>query len=93
VPRGDEYVSPQSGMPSFFTSHHMPCPECGASVSAFEHDQHACDPARLLEFRLFQLRDEVHGFEAGLRDYLASPHGRFSQWLAERERKHEPGGR
>jgi hypothetical protein len=74
-------------MSSFFTSHHLPCPECGASVADTERDEHSCDPARLLEFRLFQLRDEVAGFDESLRAYLASPHGRFAQWLAERERR------
>ena len=74
-------------MSSFFTSHHMPCPECGTSVPAVGYDEHTCDPARQLEFRLFQLRDEVEGFDEGLSDYLASPHGRFAQWLAERERR------
>ena len=85
--RDGEYVSPRTGMSSFFTSHHMPCSECGASVSEPERDDHACDPLRVLEFRLFQLRDEVACFDESLRSYLASPHGRFAQWLAERERK------
>ena len=74
-------------MSSFFTSHHMPCAECGASIPESERDGHSCDPKRLLEFRLLQLRDEVEGFDDSLREYLASPHGRFAQWLAERERK------
>ena len=68
-------------------SSHMPCTECGASVAVAERGAHACDPRRLLEFRLFQLRDEVAGFEDGLRGYLDSPDGRFAQWLAERERR------
>ena len=50
---------------------------------------HACEPQRLLEYRLLQLRDEVAGLEAGLRGYLDSPQGRFAQWLAERERRGE----
>ena len=40
-----------------------------------------------LEYRLFQLRDEVARFDEGLRAYLDSPRGRFAQWLAERERR------
>jgi hypothetical protein len=36
---------------------------------------------------MFQLREEVAGFEDGLRGYLDSAHGRFAQWLAERERR------
>lgn len=74
-------------MSTFFASHHMPCEECGASVHVADATEHDCDPSRLLEFRLFQLRDEVESFDAGLVDYLASPHGRFAQWLAERDRK------
>jgi len=74
----------------FVESSHMPCAECGASVAAAEREAHACDPHRLLEYRLFQLRDEVAGLEDGLRGYLESPQGRFAQWLAERERR---GGR
>lgn len=74
-------------MSSFFTSHHMPCAECGASVRTGERDRHACDPERRLEFRLFQLRDEIAGFDEGLSTYLASAQGRFAQWLAERDRR------
>lgn len=77
-------------MSSFFTSQHMPCVECGASVASGERDLHACDPERRLEYRLFQLRSEVAGFDDGLAGYLESPQGRFAQWLAERERRHDP---
>jgi hypothetical protein len=35
---------------------------------------------------MFQLREEIAGFERSLREYLTSPHGRFAQWLAERRR-------
>ena len=71
---------------SFLQSSHMPCTECGASVVVAEQDGHTCDPDRLLEYRMFQLRDEVAGLEDDLRGYLDSAHGRFAQWLAERER-------
>jgi hypothetical protein len=64
----------------------MPCPECGASIPTDEQDQHVCDPERLLDFRMFQLRNEVKAFEGLVREYLDSPHGRFAQWCAERER-------
>jgi hypothetical protein len=74
-------------MSSFFTSQHMPCAECGASVRASERETHTCDPERRLEYRLFQLRDEVAGFDSGLGAYLDSPQGRFEQWLAEHERR------
>jgi len=73
-------------MSSFFTSQHMPCTECGASVRVSEHDTHTCDPERRLEYHLFQLRDEVATFDDGLSAYLASAQGRFAQWLAERDR-------
>jgi hypothetical protein len=82
-----EYVCPPSGMATFFASHHMPCDECGASVHVADADEHECEPTRLLEYRLFLLRDEVAGFDERLSDYLGSPQGRFAQWLAERERK------
>ena len=81
-----EYVSP-SLMSSFFTSHHMPCPDCGGSVPEPEREEHTCDPLRQLEYRVLQLREEVAAFDASLGTYLESPHGRFAQWLAERERK------
>jgi hypothetical protein len=73
-------------MPSFFTSQHMPCADCGASVHASERELHECAPERRLRYRLFQLRGEVGTFDDGLRSYLDSPEGRFAQWLAERER-------
>ena len=75
-------------MSAFFThSSHMPCTECGASVAVAMRNGHVCDPERLLDYRMFQLRDEVVGLEDGLRGYLDSPHGRFAQWLAERDRR------
>jgi hypothetical protein len=74
-------------MSAFFAhSSHMPCTECGASVAVAVRNGHVCDPERLLDYRMFQLRGEVVGFEDELRGYLDSPHGRFAQWLAERER-------
>jgi hypothetical protein len=77
----------RSEMSSFFTSQHMPCTECGASVHLRERGGHTCDPERRLEYHLFQLRDEVAGFDHGLGAYLDSPQGRFEQWLAERDRR------
>lgn len=74
-------------MSSFFTSQHMPCSECGASVRVSARESHTCNQERRLEYRLFQLRDEVAGFDEGLSDYLDSPQGRFEQWLAERDRR------
>ena len=74
-------------MSLFAHSQYMPCVECGASVATADRETHVCEPDRLLDYRLFQLRDEVAGLEAGLRGYLDSPQGRFAQWLAERQRR------
>jgi hypothetical protein len=74
-------------MSTFAHSNYMPCAECGASLAAAQREHHVCDPERLLEFRMFRLRDEVAGFDDRLRSYLESPQGRFAQWLAERERR------
>jgi hypothetical protein len=74
-------------MSTFFAhSSFMPCAECGTSVAAAERDEHVCDSERLLDYRMFQLREEVAGLEVGLGLFLESAHGRFAQWLAERER-------
>jgi len=74
---------------AFAHSNYMPCDDCGASVEASELAGHVCDPERALEYRMFQLRDEVAGFDDGLRGYLESPQGRFAQWLAERDRRRQ----
>jgi hypothetical protein len=75
-------------MSAFFAySRYMPCTKCGTSVAAAEQDEHICDPERVLDYRMFQLREEVAGFEEGLGAYFASAHGRFAQWLAERDRR------
>ena len=55
-------------------------------MRASERERHTCDPERRLEYHVFQLRDEVAGFDDGLGAYLDSPLGRFEQWLAERDR-------
>lgn len=72
---------------SFPQSRFMPCAECGASVEGAEAEAHICDRDRLLDFRLFQLRDEIAAFDAQLAAWLASARGRFAAWLAERERR------
>lgn len=72
---------------AFAHSNYMPCDDCGASIPVAQRNQHVCDPERALDYRLFQLRGEVRGFEDGLRAYLESPQGRFAQWLAARERR------
>jgi hypothetical protein len=72
---------------SFPQSRYMPCPECGASVDRVEAAAHACDAEQLLDFRLFQLREEIAAFDAQLAAWRASARGRFAAWLAERERR------
>jgi hypothetical protein len=46
-----------------------------------------CDSERLLDFRLFQLREEILAFDAQLAAWLASARGRFAAWVAERDRR------
>ena len=56
------------------------CPMCGAAVHRDERAEHVCDEARQL------VRAELAAFDAELGDWLATPHGRFAAWLAERDR-------
>jgi hypothetical protein len=72
---------------SFPQSRYMPCAECGASVERTAAAVHECDTERLLDFRLFQLREEIATFDAQLEDWLASARGRFAAWIAERDRQ------
>jgi hypothetical protein len=72
---------------SFPRSPHMPCPECGASLERAEEGAHVCEQERLLDFRLFQLREEIAAFDAQLARWLASARGRFAAWVAERDRR------
>jgi hypothetical protein len=71
---------------SFPQSRFMPCAECGVSVERAEADAHVCDREQLLDFRLFQLRDEIAAFDAQLAAWRESARGRFAAWLAERDR-------
>lgn len=64
----------------------MPCPDCGASVAGAAVGAHVCDAERLLDFKLFQLREEIAAFDAQFSAWLASAKGRFATWLAERDR-------
>jgi hypothetical protein len=65
----------------------FPCPDCGASLPEEQQPgAHVCDPERRADYLMFQLRDEIAGFERSVWEYLTSPHGRFAQWLAERRR-------
>jgi hypothetical protein len=72
---------------SFPQSPYMPCPECGTSVERASAGAHVCDSERVLDFRLFQLREEIAAFDAQLAGWLASSRGRFAAWIAERDRR------
>jgi hypothetical protein len=71
---------------AFFQPTHIACTECGESVELAFSDEHTCDQARRLDFRLFQLRHEIAAFELDLQAWLGSAEGRFAAWLAERDR-------
>jgi hypothetical protein len=64
----------------------MPCDECGTSLDHDEREDHACQPERLLEYRLFQQRAAVAHFDDELGAYLVSPQGRFEVWYAQNTR-------
>jgi hypothetical protein len=74
-------------MYAFFEPAFMPCDDCGASVGRADREHHVCDGERLLDFRVFQLRDGVAAFEAELGVWLSTPAGVFERWHAERERR------
>ena len=65
----------------------MPCEECGASVPLGARAEHVCSEQRRHAYELFKLRAELSAFDDQLAAYLASPHGRFELWYAERERR------
>jgi hypothetical protein len=69
----------------------MPCPECGGSVARGCEQEHVCDRERRVRYELFQLREEIEGFDGRLAEYLASPGGRFEAWDAERGRARGSG--
>jgi len=62
------------------------CPECGASVTCDEQDDHVCDEGQRTPYEHFQIRLEIERFDDELRDWLVSPAGRFAVFYAERER-------
>jgi hypothetical protein len=72
---------------SFPQSRYMPCTECGTSLDGTASAPHVCDRERVLDFRLFQLRDEITAFDAQLAEWLRSARGRFAAWIAERDRR------
>lgn len=71
---------------SFPQPQYMPCPECGATLENAEMDQHVCEQERWLNYQLFQLREEIAGFDRDVGTYLASAKGQFELWYAERQR-------
>jgi hypothetical protein len=72
---------------SFPQSRYMPCTECGTSLDRTASALHVCDREQVLDFRLFQLRDEITAFDAQLAEWLRSARGRFAAWIAERDRR------
>lgn len=68
-----------------FLSRFMPCTECGDSVERSTESDHSCHPTRLVEYRMFGLRQHIADFEPQLHRFLASSHGRFETWLAARD--------
>ena len=71
---------------------HLPCSDCGAAVEQSRHDEHVCDRERLLDYQIFQLRDEMAALDEELAVYLDSPRGRFELWCAARDRRNQTGG-
>lgn len=65
----------------------MPCPDCGESLERAERERHECDPARRLDYELFQLRDEIAGFDDAFTAWLATADGQFQMFLAEWQRE------
>lgn len=67
-----------------FPSRFMPCPDCGGSVDRVDVDPHTCDPARLADYQLFTMRDEIAELELRFRQYVDTREGRFETWVASR---------
>jgi hypothetical protein len=71
---------------------HVPCSDCGAAVERSREDEHVCNRDRLLDYQMFQLRDDIGAVGAELTAYLDSPRGRFELWCAERDRRNQTDG-
>jgi hypothetical protein len=69
---------------------HVPCSDCGAAVERSREDEHVCNRDRLLDYQMFQLRDDIGAVGDELAAYLDSPRGRFELWCAERDRRNQP---
>lgn len=68
-----------------FLSRHMPCEDCGVSVERATAESHVCDPASLLDFQMFKMRDRILRFDDIFREYLDGSQGKFEVWLAARD--------
>ena len=68
-----------------FLSRHMPCEECGESVDRSAATSHVCNPERLLDYRMFRMRDEINRFESRFHEFLSDSRGRFEAGLAARD--------
>jgi hypothetical protein len=66
---------------------YMPCDACGVAVARNDRESHVCDRERLLDYQMFQLREEVAELDKQLTAYLASPEGRFELFYAARTRR------
>ena len=64
----------------------LACDECGASVDRTDDREHECLAERLLDFKVFALRDEIERLDADFGAFLSTPHGLFAAWDAERRR-------
>ena len=74
-----------------FASRYMPCERCGASLELAEREIHECSVERLLDYRMFLLRQEMSVFEEGWTRFLDSPRGRFDVWSASQQVRGLPG--
>jgi hypothetical protein len=70
-----------------FVSRYVSCSDCGASIERVRTEDHVCKPERRLDYQVFQLREEVDGFDEEVATYLETPQGRFEQWYAARLRE------
>ncbi|MGA9749960.1 MAG: hypothetical protein WBQ50_21105 [Nocardioides sp.] len=68
-----------------FPSRFMPCETCGGSVELAEADEHRCDPARLVEYQMFGMREEIADFESDFHAFVGTGDGLFETWVASRQ--------
>lgn len=63
------------------------CPGCGAAVqrSQLEGDDHRCVPERFINHQASQARPGLDQLEEDLASWLATPHGAFQAFLAQRQ--------